>query len=83
MFHPRLGVRKRFKYAPTFANRAVHESPVDEKQEDNRSLMKRHRRPVGGVGQVVFEVQARVPNGLREQRRTMLVIAVHAVMSEV
>jgi hypothetical protein len=45
--------------------------------------MKRHRRPVGGVGEVVFEVQARVPNGFPEQRGTMLVIAVQGVMSEV
>ena len=82
-FHPRLGVRKRFEYAPTSANRALHESPVDEKQENDRSLMKRHRRPVGGVGQVVFEVQAGIPNGFPEQRGTMLVIAVQPVMSEV
>jgi hypothetical protein len=75
-FHPRLGVRKRFEYAPTSADRAIDESTVDEKQKNDRSLMKRHCRPVGGVSQVVFEVQAGVSNGFPEQRRTMLVIAV-------
>ena len=82
-FHPRLGVRERLEDAPSSADRAVDESPVDEKQENDRSLVKRHRRPVRGVGQVVFQVQAGVSNGFAEQRGTMLVIAVQAVMSEV
>jgi hypothetical protein len=82
-FYPKLCVRKRLEYAPTAADRALHKSPVDEKQENDRSLMKRHCRPVGRVGQVVFEVQAGVTNGFPEQRSTMLVIAVQAVMSEV
>ena len=81
-FHPRLGVRKWFEDAPTSANCALHESPVDEKQENDRSLVERHRRPVGRKGQVVFEVQARVTDGFPEQRSTMLVIAVQAVMSK-
>jgi hypothetical protein len=76
-------VRKGFEYAPTTADSALDESPVDEKQENDRSLVKWHRRPVGGVGQVVFEVQSRIPDGFPEQRGTMLVIAVQGVMSEV
>jgi hypothetical protein len=83
LFDPRLRVRQGFEDSPTAADRALHESPIDEKQENDRSLMERHRRPVGGVGQVVFEMQAGVPNGFPEQRGTMLVIAVQAVMSEV
>jgi hypothetical protein len=82
-FHPSLGVRKWLEDAPTTTDRALDESPVDEKQENDRSLMKRHRRPVGRVSQVVLEVQAGVPNGFPKQRGTMLVVAVHAVMSEV
>jgi hypothetical protein len=82
-FHPKLCVRKRFEDTPAAADRAFHESSVDEKQENDRSLMKRHCRPVCGLGQVVFEVQAGIPNGFPEQRGTMLVIAVQAVMSEV
>ena len=54
----------------------------DQKQENDRSLMKRHRRPVGRVGQVVFQVQSGVSNGFFKECGTMLVIAVQAVMSE-
>jgi hypothetical protein len=82
-FHPRLGMGNRFEDASTSADRALHESPVDQKQKYDRSLVKRHRRPIGGVGQVVFKVQTRVPDGFSEQRGTMLIIAVQPVMSEV
>ena len=71
------------KKATTAADRPLHEPSVDEKQENDRSLMKRHRRPVSGVGQVIFEVQTGVANSFREQGRTMLVIAVQGIMSKV
>jgi hypothetical protein len=81
--HPRLGVRERLENAPTSADGSLDQSPVDEKQENDCSLVERHCRPVGGVGQVVFQVQSGVPNGLPEKSGTMLVIAVQAIMSEV
>jgi hypothetical protein len=76
-------VRKSFEEATTAADRPLHEPSIDEKQENDRSLMKRHRRPVRGVSQVIFEVQAGVPDSFPEQRRAMFVIAVQGVMSKV
>ena len=81
-FDPRLRVRQRLEDAPSSPDGPLDDTPVDQKQQNDRSLMQRHRRPVLGVGQIVLEVQARVTDCFLEQRDTMLVIAVQTVMSE-
>ena len=75
-------MRERLEDATSSPDRPLDDAPVDQKQQDDRSLMQRHRRPVLGIGQIVLEVQAGVADGFLEQRDTMLVIAVQAVMSE-
>ena len=82
VFHPRLRVGEGLEDATSSADGSVHETPVYQEQEDDRSLMKRRRRPIRGVGQIVLQVQPGVPDRFFKQRETVLVIAVQAVMCE-
>jgi hypothetical protein len=81
-FHPRLGVREGLEDAAPTSNGSIDDPSIDEKQENNRSLLQRHDRPVCRFGQVVFQMQPRVPDGFLEQSGKMFVILVRAVMSE-
>ena len=67
-FDPRLGVRQRLEDATPFPDAALDHAPVDQEQQDDRSLMQRHRRPVLGMRQVVLEVQPGVSDRFLEQR---------------
>ena len=82
-FHPRLRVRNGLEDPPPFAHVPLDESSVDEKQQNDGPLMKRHRGPITRVRQVIFQVQAAVSHGFAEQRGTVLVITMQAIMSQV
>ncbi len=79
---PSLGMRKRLEDAPSPPDGSLDDTAIDQKQQDNRSLMQRHRRPVFRVRKVVLEMQARVASCFLEEGDTMLVIAVQAVVGE-
>ena len=81
-FDPRLRVWERLEDATSTPDGTLDDAPVDQEQQNDRSLMQRHRRPVVGACQVVLEVQARVTDCFLEQRDTMLVVAVQTVMGE-
>jgi len=81
-FDPRLRVRERLEDAACSPDGALDDTPVDQEQQNDRSLMERHRRPVVGACQIVLEVQARVTDCFLEQCDTMLVISVQTVVSE-
>jgi len=81
-FDPRLRVGKRLENATSAPDGALDDAPVDQDQQNDRSLMQRHRRPIVGACQIVLEVQARVTDGFLEQRDTMLVVSVQTVVGE-
>jgi hypothetical protein len=81
-FDPRLRVRKRLEDATSTPDGTLDDTSVDQDQQNDRSLMQRHRRPVLGACQIVLEVQARVADSFLEQRDTMLVVAVQTVVGE-
>jgi hypothetical protein len=79
---PRFGMRQRLEDATSSSDRPFHDTPIDQKQENDSPLIQRHCRPVGGIHQVVLEVQTCVSNRFLEQRNAMLVIVVQTIMSE-
>jgi len=81
-FDPRLRVGKRLEDATSAPDGTLDDTPVDQHQQNYRSLVQRHRRPVFGACQIVLEVQARVTDGFLEQRDTMLVVTVQTVLGE-
>ncbi len=81
-FDPRFRVRQGLEDAACSPERAIDDTPVDQEQQDDRSLVERHGRPVVRTRQVILEVEARVTDRLLEERDAMLVILVGTVMSE-
>jgi len=67
--------QRREDAAPVFDFSFDH-SAVNKKQQNDRSLMQGHHRPVLGMCQVVFKVQPGIADCILEQRQTVLVIAV-------
>jgi hypothetical protein len=54
--HPRLGVREWLEDATASTYSAVDETPVHQKQEDDRTLIQWHRGPIVGNREIVLEV---------------------------
>jgi hypothetical protein len=68
-------VRKRLEDATPPPRSALDHTPVNQEQQNDCSLMQRHRRPVLGIRKVVFEMQPRVSYGFLEQGDAVLVVA--------
>ena len=79
---PRLGMWQRFEDATSSSGPALNHAAVHQEQQDDGTLVQRHRRPVPGKHQVIFEVQPRVSDGVLEECQAVLVIAVRPVMSQ-
>jgi hypothetical protein len=73
---------QRRKHAAPVSDSSFDHTAVNEEQQNDRSLMQGHHRPVLGVHQVVFEVEPSIADRFLEQRQTVLVIAVRPVMSK-
>jgi hypothetical protein len=79
--HPGFRVSNGLEHATSPPCCALNETSVDEKQEKAGSLGQRLFRPELRIAQVIFEVQSRVPDCVFKQSLTMLVVTVHAVVS--
>ncbi len=80
--HPRLGMGQRFVDAPSVAEVSGNHAAIDEKEHHTRSMMERHRGPVGRGREIVFQVKSRIDKGFLVERKAMFIVAVLPVMSK-
>ena len=67
---------------PTLTHDPDDHASVDEEEEEGHATSQRGLRPVGGTGQVVFEVQSGVAQGFGNQGFEMLVVPVTAEVGQ-
>jgi hypothetical protein len=79
---PGFRMRHWLEDPPTSAHGPLDQSAIDQKQQDGRSAMERLRRPIRRPHQVILQVQPGVPDGILEERKAVLVIAMQPVMTE-
>jgi hypothetical protein len=71
-----------FEYAAPAPDCALDNSTVYQEQQHDRPPAQMRRRPEFRMRQIIFQVQAGVPNRLFEQGDPVLVVFVSTIMSK-